>query len=409
MSKAVGRTSTKEREDARAEPSSVMTRGMLLLLALIGGFAVGNLYWAQPLLTVIASDLGVSTGSAGLLVTLTQIGYALGIVLIVPLGDVLDRRKLIPLLLVSSAVALVACALAPTFAVLLVAIAVLGVTTAAGQIVIPLAGDLADDASRGRIVGTVMTGFLAGTIVSRTLSGVVAQLAGWRAIYVIAAAIILVLTVLAYRKIPVLQTPQRVRYRQLLRSVASVVHRHRVVRWNLVLSALQFGLFMLFWTALTFLLSSPPFSYSPLTIGLLGLFGLAGAVAAQRSGRLHDRGWSMAATGAGWIVALLAMVIAALGQQSLLLIIVAIVLLHLAIFPMNVLISARLFGAVTEGRSRVNTAVIAVNFVAGAIGSALVSPLWAAGGWHAVALVGIGLSASGLLLWAIGRRGPLHR
>lgn len=409
MSKAVGRTSTKEREDARAEPSSVMTRGMLLLLALIGGFAVGNLYWAQPLLTVIAGDLGVSSGSAGLLVTLTQIGYALGIVLIVPLGDVLDRRKLIPLLLVSSAVALVACALAPTFAVLLVAIAVLGVTTVAGQIVIPLAGDLADDASRGRIVGTVMTGFLAGTIVSRTLSGVVAQLAGWRAIYVIAAAIILVLTVLAYRKIPVLQAPQRVRYRQLLRSVASVVHRHRVVRWNLVLSALQFGLFMLFWTALTFLLSSPPFSYSPLTIGLLGLFGLAGAVAAQRSGRLHDRGWSMAATGAGWIVALLAMVIAALGQQSLLLIIVAIVLLHLAIFPMNVLISARLFGAVTEGRSRVNTAVIAVNFVAGAIGSALVSPLWAAGGWHAVALVGIGVSASGLLLWAIGRRGPLHR
>jgi predicted MFS family arabinose efflux permease len=384
-----------------------MSRWVLLLLALIGGFAVGNLYWAQPLLTVIAGDLGVTSGMAGALVTLTQIGYALGIVLIVPLGDVVNRRKLIPLLLVLSAVALVACALAPTFTALLVAISVLGMTTVAGQIVIPLAGDLADDASRGRVVGTVMTGFLAGTIVSRTLSGLVAQLAGWRAIYVIAAVVVCVLAVLAYRTIPTLPKPQRVRYHKLLRSVASVVRRHRVVRWNLALSALQFGLFMLFWTALTFLLSAPPFSYSPLTIGMLGLFGLIGAVAAQRSGQLHDKGWSIAATGVGWVVALIAMIIAAIGQQSLPLIIVAIVLLHFAIFPMNVLISARLFAVVSEGRSRVNTAVIAVNFVAGAIGSAVVSPLWSAGGWPAVTTAAIVISAVGSLLWVIGRRGRL--
>jgi predicted MFS family arabinose efflux permease len=167
---------------------------------------------------------------------------------------------------------------------------------------------------------------------------------------------------------------------------------------------------MMFWTALTFLLSEPPFSYSPLTIGMLGLFGLAGAVAAQHTGKLHDRGWSMASTGAGWAVALLATVVAALGQHSMPLIIVAIVLLHLAIFPMNVLISTRLFAVVTEGRARVNTAVIAVNFIAGAIGSALVSPLWTAGGWHAVTTVGIGLSLVGLALWTLGRRGPLgHR
>jgi predicted MFS family arabinose efflux permease len=164
---------------------------------------------------------------------------------------------------------------------------------------------------------------------------------------------------------------------------------------------------MMFWTALTFLLSSAPFSYSPLTIGLLGLFGLIGAVAAQQTGKLHDRGWSMAATGAGWGVALIAMTITALGEHSLPLIIIGIVLLHIAIFPMNVLISARLFGVVSGSRSRVNTAVIAVNFVAGAIGSALVTPLWAAGGWHAVTTVGIALSVVGLLLWSVGRRGAL--
>jgi predicted MFS family arabinose efflux permease len=252
-----------------------------------------------------------------------------------------------------------------------------------------------------------MTGFLAGTIVSRTLSGVVAQIAGWRAIYVVAAIVVCVLAVLAYRKISTLPAPPRLRYRALFASVGSVVRRHRVVRWNLVLSALQFGLFMLFWTALTFLLSDPPFSCSLLTIGMLGLFGLAGVVAAQHTGKLHDRGWSMPATGAGWCVALVAMAVAALGAHSLPLIIIAIVLLHVAIFPLNVLISARLFAVVAEGRSRLNTALIAVNFIAGAVGSALVSPLWAAGGWHAVTAVGIALSVVGLLLWSVGRRGAL--
>src|SRR3954453_1713920 len=190
-------------------PASAMAPGLMLLLALIGGFAVGNLYWAQPLLGVIAADLGVSTGTAGSLVTLTQLGYALGIVLIVPLGDVANRRRLIPLMLVLSAAALIACAVAPTLVALLVAVAVLGMTTVAGQIVIPLAGDLADDASRGRIVGTVMTGFLAGTVVSGTLSGRVAPLAGWRAIYVIAAFVVCVLAIVAYRTLPTLPTPQR--------------------------------------------------------------------------------------------------------------------------------------------------------------------------------------------------------
>jgi MFS family permease len=180
-----------------------------------------------------------------------------------------------------------------------------------------------------------------------------------------------------------------------------------VVRWNLLLGALQFGLFMMFWTALTLLLSEAPFSYAPLTIGLLGLFGLAGALAAQHTGRFHDRGWSMTATGAGWAIALVAMLLAALGEHSLPMITVAILLLHLAIFPMNVLISARLFTVVAGGRSRVNTAMIAVNFIAGAIGSALVSRLWPVGGWHAVTTAGIGVCVAGLALWIIGRHGAL--
>src|SRR3712207_2820330 len=154
-----------------------MTRALTLLFAVAGGAAVANLYWAQPLLEFIGRDLHVSPGTAGWLVTVTQIGYAAGILLVVPLGDMVDRRRLIPSTLLCAAVALVGCALAPSIGVLLVAIALVGATTVAGQLLTPLAGDLADDAHRGRVVGTIVSGLLIGILVSRTISGLVADVA----------------------------------------------------------------------------------------------------------------------------------------------------------------------------------------------------------------------------------------
>src|SRR3954454_2666637 len=308
-----------------------MTRGLTLLLAVASGAAVGNLYWAQPLLEVIGGDLDASSGAAGWLVTATQLGYALGILLIVPLGDLLDRRRLIPAMFVCAAVALVLCSLAPTFAALLGGVVLLGLTTVAGQIIIPLAGDLADPAHRGRVVGTVVSGVLTGILVSRTVSGLVAEAAGWRAIYAVAAVGSLALAVLLYRAIPVLPPKTQLRYPALLASVFTVVRRHRAVRWSLVLGATQFATFTMFWTALTFFLSAPPFSYPVSVIGLFGLFGLAGAIAAQRTGRLHDRGLSLPATGVGWVVALASFVIAGFAERSVLLLIVAVVLLDVAI------------------------------------------------------------------------------
>src|SRR3954451_9054752 len=154
-----------------------MTRALTLLFAVAGGVAVGNLYWAQPLLDFIGDDLHASAGTAGWLITATQVGYAVGILLIVPLGDVLNRRRLIPMMMLCSAAALVACAAAPSIGVLLVALTLLGLTTVSGQILAPLAGDLADDAHRGRVVGTVVSGLLTGILVSRTISGLVADIA----------------------------------------------------------------------------------------------------------------------------------------------------------------------------------------------------------------------------------------
>ncbi|WP_200948441.1 MFS transporter [Kitasatospora sp. Root107] len=357
-----------------------MTRALTLLFAIAGGTAVANLYWAQPLLDFIADDLHASHAIAGWLVTATQIGYAAGALLLVPLGDILDRRRFIPALMICSAVALVGCALAPSMPVLLVAVTLLGLTTVSGQLLTPLAGDLADDTNRGQVVGTVVSGLLIGILTSRTISGLIADAAGWRAIYVLAAAAAVAFALLLRRAIPPLAPKAHLPYPKLLLSVWQVVRQERAVRWTLFLGATAFGVFTMFWTALTFLLSAPPFSYPVSVIGLFGLIGLAGALAAQRAGRLHDRGWSLPATGWGWAAIVASFVVAALVGRSVAGIIVAIILLDIAVQGVNILNQTRLFAIAPQARSRLNTAFITCNFIGGAIGSAAASILWSAGG-----------------------------
>jgi predicted MFS family arabinose efflux permease len=384
-----------------------MTRGLTLLFAVAGGTAVGNLYWAQPLLETIAGSLHVSTGVAGLLVTVTQVGYAVGIFLVVPLGDVLDRRRLIPVVLLASAVALLLAAAAPAFAFLLGALVLVGLTTVAGQLLTPLAGDLADPAERGRVVGTGASGLLTGILLSRTISGLVADAFGWRTIYVAAAVVAIVMAVLLHRAVPTLQPRTRLGYGALLASVLRAVRRHPAVLPTLLMSASGFAVFTLFWTALTFLLSAPPFSFSVTAIGLVGLVGLAGALAAQRAGRLHDRGVSVPAVGIALLLVLASLALAGIGQRTLVVLLVAILLLDVAVQAGNVLNQTRLFAVDPEARSRLNTAFVAGNFVGGAIGSALAAVLWQAGGWTEVMLGGSVIVGFALTAWAVGRRGAL--
>lgn len=391
----------------RSDAPAVMPRGLTFLFAVAGGAAVGNLYWAQPLLDFIADDLHAPTALAGWLVTATQVGYAAGILLIVPLGDVLDRRRLVPLMMLCATAALVACALAPSMGFLLAAIALLGVTTVAGQILAPLAGDLSDPAVRGRVVGTVISGMLTGILVSRTISGLVAGVAGWRAIFAAAAVLTVVLAVLLYRAIPTLEPKARMSYPALIASVGRAVVHERALRWTLVIAATGFGVFSMFWTALTFLLSGPPFHLPVTVIGLVGLAGLAGALAAQRAGRLHDRGWSLPASGVAWALAVVTFVLSAFAGHSIVLVLVVVVLLDVAIQAQNILNQTRVFAISHEARSRLNTALVAGNFVGGAIGSAAATVLWSVGGWTAISVAGAVASAFALTVWAISRRGPL--
>ncbi|MBO9049030.1 MFS transporter [Curtobacterium flaccumfaciens] len=380
-----------------------MSTGRTLLFAVAGGAAVGNLYWSQPLLDDIASSLGTSASLAGLLVTLTQVGYALGILLVVPLGDVLDRRRLIPWVLVASAVALLLAAIAPTFATLLVALALVGLTTVAGQLLIPLAGDLADPAQRGRVVGTIASGVLTGILVSRTISGLVADAFGWRAIYVLAAVVAVVLAVLLRRAIPELEARGGVAYPQLILSVFRAVRTHRTVQVTLVISSSVFAVFTMFWTALTFLLSSDPYDFSTSSIGLVGLVGLAGAVAAQRVGRLHDRGLSVPVTGGAIALLLVSLVVAGIGAHSIVVVLLAVLLLDVAVQAANVLNQTRLFSVDPAARSRLNTAFVTSNFIGGAIGSALASVLWNAGGWTAITIGAAVLTGFAATVWAVHR------
>ncbi|MFJ8768949.1 MFS transporter [Streptomyces clavifer] len=381
-----------------------MSRGMTLLFAVAGGAAVGNLYWAQPLLHTIAGSLHISTGSAGLLVTLTQIGYAVGAFLVVPLGDRLNRRRLIPSIMLASAGALAASAAAPGFGALLVAFALVGMTTVAGQLLVPLAGDLASDDQRGRVVGTVASGILIGILLSRAISGLVADAFGWRAVYVMAAALMVVFAAVLARVLPALPPRATASYPSLLASVLATVRRYRSVQVTLLLGAVAMTVFTLFWTALTFLLSAAPFNYSASRIGLISLVGLVGALAAQRAGHLHDRGWSVPGTGAGLLLALASVVLGATGARSIVIVLVTVLLLNLAIQAVNVLNQTRLMSVDPQSRSRLNTAFVTGNFIGGTIGSALAAVLWQAGGWSLVMTGAAVLFALALILWAVARR-----
>ncbi|MGV9711448.1 MFS transporter [Gordonia sp. NPDC003424] len=376
-----------------------ISRGMTLLFAFAGGAAVGNLYWAQPLLDSIAESFGTTVGVASLVVTATQVGYACGIFFLVPLGDVVNRKRVIPVLLLSTAAALVATGVSPTFPALIAAVSVLGVTTVAGQFLTPLAGDLASDEQRGRVLTSVASGLMLGLLLARAISGIVADLFGWRVIYFGAAALAVVLAAALWRLLPETAPRARVRYGTLLVSTLRTVADHAQVRVMMLLGALTMCVFTMFWTGLTFLLSAAPYSYSTGTIGLVSLVGVGGAVAAQQSGRLYDRGLSLVGIGAGFLTALIALVLFAFGKGSIVAVLVVIALFSVGSQVVQVLIQARMLSVDPQARSRLNTVFIVANFIGGAIGGALAGGFWQWGGSAVLIVAEVGVVLVAILVW----------
>ncbi|WP_204162041.1 MULTISPECIES: MFS transporter [unclassified Rathayibacter] len=384
-----------------------MSRGLTLLFAVAASAAVGNLYWAQPLLGILGEDFSVSTASTGLIVTVTQVGYALGVFLLLPLGDTVNRRRFIPGLMVLTAALLLATAAAPTYPVLLGSLGLIGFSAVAGQVLIPLAGDLARDDERGRVLGTVAAGIMIGLLVARALSGVVAEHFGWRAVFVMAAVIMLVVAAVLAPRLPRLEARPSVPYGRLLLSVLRTITGTRAVQVTMLIGASAMCVFTMFWTGMTFLLSSPAFGYSVSLIGAVSLVGVVGALAAQRVGRLFDRGLFVPALGIGLAITFAGLAVSALGSTSIVVLIIGAIVFGLGLQSVQILAQTRMVSIDPSARSRLNTAFIGGNFVGGAVGSALAGAFWQLGGWVAVMLAALAVIALALLVWTITRRGAL--
>jgi predicted MFS family arabinose efflux permease len=384
-----------------AELEAGISRPMVMLLAFVCGAAVANLYYAQPLLHTIAHAFGVSSGAAGLLVTVTQAGYVVGLALLVPLGDLRERRRLIAATLVITAATLGLAAAAPSFAIFAVALGVIGVTAVVAQIVVPMSSLLAAEHERGSVVGTVMSGLLIGILVARTISGVLAQLLGWRAVFVIAAAAMLLLAAVLRCALPRVPATERLSYPRLLQSILTLVRDEPLLRQRMALGAIAFGCFSVLWTSVAFLLAGAPYHYGNAAIGLFGLAGLAGALAAPVAGRLSDRGHGRVAMTGSIFVLLLSWLLLAFGQRSVVALVAGIAILDLAVQAIHISNQSAIYSLHGKARSRLTTAYMVAYFLGGVALSAATSALYAGGGWAAVCALGVGTSAVGLVAWLV--------
>lgn len=382
-----------------------MTKKLAALFAVVSGLAIGNLYWAQPLLVQMTNDLGMEASRGGLLITATQIGYAIGILLLVPLGDILRRKRLVFILMLCSMATLVACAAAPSFAFLGLALASMGLVTVSGQIILPMSGDLAKPEERGQIVGIVSSGITAGILFSRFISGIVADLWGWRMIYIIAAVLNCIIAIVFIRCVPEVEAKDNIPYGKLIKSVFTTFAKHRVLPRILIMTGMVFGItFNLFWTGMTFLLSDAPFHYNTFQIGLVSLVGLVGAIAGVKVGTLQDKDMGIPALGCFAGLSIVCMVAVAWFSHSILAMALIGAVFSLAVQGISILCQARLFALSNTERSRLNTVFVVNNFIFCAIGSALTSVFWNIGGWSAVAVGGATASFIALIDWLLARK-----
>ncbi|MFC4052399.1 MFS transporter [Actinomadura syzygii] len=378
-----------------------MSRLLMILLAAAVGAAVANRFYIEPLLGLVADEFDVSNAAAGLLVAGANVGYVVGLVLLVPLGDLLDRRWLVTaMLLLAGAVAL-GCAAAPALPVLALALAGLAMMSVSAQILIPLAASLAGPDERGHVVGFVTSGLLIGTLSARTLSGFAAGIAGFRLIFVVAAVLMVVLAILLNRTLPPTPSMRRTGYWTLLGSVTTLVRSESELRRRMMLAFFQFAGFTVLWTPMAFLLTDSPYDYEATTIGLFGLFGVAGALVAPLAGRLGDRGHSGRTVTISLTVMLASWGLLVLGSTSVIALIVGIVLLDAGFQGAHINHQRTVFAINPEARSRINTAYMLAFFLGGVAGSTSAAFVYNAAGWSGICLLGAGLATAALAVWWI--------
>jgi predicted MFS family arabinose efflux permease len=373
---------------SRASKRPQVSEQLRTVLAFACGAIVANLYYAQPLLHTIAASLHVSAASAALLITVTQIGYAAGLLLLVPVGDIVRRRPLFTVLLAADTAALAASAASPGLALLGVFAFVVGLTSVVVQMLIPFAATLAADHERSKIIGTLLSGLLTGILLSRTFAGIVAQVAGWRGVYAIAALLTATTAVLLYRALPDRAREISVGYGAQLRAVSEVARTQPVLRWRALIGACGFAGFSAFWTTVSFLLAGPRYHFSQLEIGLFALAGTAGALVSAFGGRHLDARprlrWPLTGAMIGLqLVSYGVITFGGVGPYAL-----SLVLLIVGVLGMDAGVQANLlinnsviYELLPAARSRITAVFMTTMFLGGAFGSIVGAHAYAAWGW----------------------------
>lgn len=359
-------------------------KGDTAFMAACTGLIVANIYYCQPLIVLIAKEWGLHESVAGRVTYLTQIGYALGLLLIVPMGDILERRKQILISTGATVLALLLAATAPNFLTLQIASVLIGTSSIIPQLILPLAAHLTPDHKRGSTIGTIMAGLLVGILASRSLSGTIGSLYGWRAMYYIAAGVCLLLLVLMRMRFPKSQPSFNGHYGHLMKSVAHYAVTQPLLRQAAVTNALSFAVVSAFWVTMVLFLSVPPFGFKSFEIGLFGLAGAAGALAAPLIGKISDGRDPRNNIIIGLICELLSFVAFYFTGSGIFLLLAGIIILDVGHQSVQVTNQTIIYSILPEARNRFNTVFMTATFIGGATGSAFGLFLWNVGHWPAV-------------------------
>lgn len=383
-----------------------MPRGLTVLFALASGLSVANVYYAQPLLDALALDFAISPAVVGGVITATQLGCTLALLLLVPLGDRVNRRQLMAWQLLVLVGALVIVALARSTPVLLAGMLSVGLLgTAMTQGLIAYAASAAPSQVQGQIVGTVQGGVFIGLLLARVFSGAVSDIAGWRGVYLCAATLMLAIAVPLWRRLPVLTLiPNALSYSRLLASMLMLLRQEKVLQVRGILALLMFATFNIFWSALVLPLSASPHSFPHTLIGAFGLVGVVGALAASRAGRLADRGYAQRTSAAALALLLLAWWPLSLMENSLWALVIGIVLLDLGGQALHVTNQSLIFRTRPDANSRLVGLYMMFYAVGSGLGAIATTITYADAGWRGVCLLGAAVSMLALVFWTLTRR-----
>ncbi|ATG02176.1 MFS transporter [Lelliottia amnigena] len=379
--------------------SQGLSPALILLMSVATGLAVASNYYAQPLLDTIARAFSLSASSAGFIVTAAQLGYAAGLLFLVPLGDMFERRRLIVSMTLLAAGGMLITASSQSLTMMIIGTALTGLFSVVAQILVPLAATLAAPDKRGKVVGTIMSGLLLGILLARTVAGLLASLGGWRTVYWVASVLMVIMALALWRGLPKVKQENHLNYPQLLGSVFSLFTQDKLLRTRALLGCFTFANFSILWTSMAFLLASPPFNYSEGMIGLFGLAGAAGALGARPAGGLADKGKSHLTTTAGLILLLLSWAAIWYGHISVMALIVGILVLDLTVQGVHITNQTVIYRLKPEARNRLTAGYMTSYFIGGAAGSLISASAWQHAGWAGVCLAGTVVAVINVIIW----------